>query len=120
MIEFESLLNFRIPLNQPNFLEFLIKNAIEATPQEGKVSLSTYAESQKIVLVISDTGAGITDEIRGRIFDPFFTTKGRSFGMGLPLVKQIVTEHMGEITVESHEGQGTSFKIVFPERWKEK
>ena len=114
-----------LPVNaQVNLLRIaifhLIKNAIEATPQEGKVSLSTYAESQKIVLVISDTGAGITDEIRGRIFDPFFTTKGRSFGMGLPLVKQIVTEHMGEITVESHEGQGTSFKIVFPERWKEK
>ncbi len=98
----------------------LIKNAIEATPEAGSVLVATYAEGGRIFLSVADTGAGIPDEIIGRIFDPFFTTKGQSFGMGLPLVKQIVTEHMGEISVESEEGKGTKFNIIFPERWKEK
>jgi signal transduction histidine kinase len=98
----------------------LIKNAIEATPEAGIVSVSTSAEGNKVLLSISDTGSGIPKEIISRIFDPFFTTKGQSFGMGLPLVKQVVTQHMGEITVESEEGRGTTFRIVFPERWKEK
>jgi signal transduction histidine kinase len=98
----------------------LIKNAIEATPEAGIVSVSTSAEGNKVLLSISDTGSGIPKEIISRIFDPFFTTKGQSFGMGLPLVKQVVTQHMGEITVESEEGRGTTFRLVFPERWKEK
>ena len=98
----------------------LIKNAIEAMPGAGSVSVVTSAEGGRVSLSISDTGAGIPDEIIGRIFDPFFTTKGQSFGMGLPLVKQVVTEHLGEITVESEVGKGTTFNIVFPGRWKEK
>lgn len=97
----------------------LIKNAIEATPKGGAVTVSTSKEDGGIMLVISDTGSGIPKEIIDKIFDPFFTTKERSFGMGLPLVKQVVSEHMGQITVNSEEGRGTTFRISFPERWKE-
>jgi|WetSurMetagenome_2_1015567.scaffolds.fasta_scaffold03030_7 signal transduction histidine kinase len=97
----------------------LIKNAIEATPEGGVVSVSTLPEGDRVEIIISDTGPGIPPDIIDRIFDPFFTTKGKSFGMGLPLVKQVVSEHMGKITVESEDGKGATFRISLPERWKE-
>ena len=53
-----------------------------------------------------------------RIFEPFYSTKGRT-GMGLPLVRQIITEHMGEVILESTLGVGTTVQIIFPVRWKE-
>ncbi len=55
-----------------------------------------------------------------KIFEPFFSTKKYKFGMGLPLVKQIVKEHMGEINVESEVGKGSTFRLIFPVRWMEK
>ncbi|MEW5746606.1 MAG: ATP-binding protein [Nitrospirota bacterium] len=66
------------------------------------------------------TGAGIPRDIVDNIFDPFFTTRTYRFGMGLPLVKQIVVEHLGEVEVESAAGKGTTFRLVFPVRWMEK
>jgi hypothetical protein len=53
-----------------------------------------------------------------RIFEPFYSTKGRT-GMGLPLVRQIITEHMGEVILESTLGVGTTVQFIFPVRWKE-
>ena len=97
----------------------VIKNALESTPKGGTISVSTSKENNLITLVISDTGSGIPKEVIERIFDPFFTTKEWRFGMGLPLVKQIIAEHMGEIAVKSEEGSGTTCRIVFPSRWKE-
>lgn len=97
----------------------LLRNAVEATPQGGKITVKTFIEEDKAVLTVTDTGAGILAEDINRIFDPFFSTKGHRFGMGLPLVKQIVLEHLGEIKIESEPGKGTTFKIIFPLRWKE-
>jgi signal transduction histidine kinase len=97
----------------------LIKNAIEATPGGGTVSVSTRAVDDKVEISIADTGPGIPGNIIDRIFDPFFTTKAKSFGMGLPLVRQVISEHMGTISVDSEMGKGTVFRIVLPERWKE-
>lgn len=68
---------------------------------------------------ISDTGCGIAADQLDKIFDPFFSTKLHSFGLGLPLVKQTVTEHIGEIAVESDPGKGTTFSLRFPLRWKQ-
>lgn len=101
-------------------LTHLIKNSIEATPEGGKITVSTYENSDNITLSISDTGYGIGEEDLDKIFDPMYSTKEKRFGMGLPLVKRIVSEHMGKIDVESHEGQGTSFIIKLPLRWTEK
>jgi signal transduction histidine kinase len=64
--------------------------------------------------------AGISEEYIGRIFDPFFSTKLYRFGMGLSLVRQIVSEHLGEIKVQSEVGKGTTFTMIFPVRWIEK
>jgi signal transduction histidine kinase len=97
----------------------LLRNAMEATRKGDMISVSTAQESGLAVLRIADTGSGIAEEILDRIFEPFFSTKLHSFGMGLPLVKQIVTEHLGKIEVESDIGKGTSFSLKFPMRWKQ-
>ncbi len=98
----------------------LLRNAVEATPEGGAIKVATCGDSARVVLLISDTGAGIPDEVAGKIFDPFFSTKTRRFGMGLPLVKQIVSEHMGDIAVKSQAGKGTTFRLSFPARWTER
>ena len=98
----------------------VIRNAIEATPKGGRVTVSTLRKNEKVILTISDTGSGIPEACIDKIFDPFFSTKEHRFGMGLPLVKQVVLEHMGEIKVESEAGKGTTFNMIFPIRWLEK
>ncbi len=97
----------------------IIKNAVEATSKGGKISVETFKEGDNVVLVVSDTGYGIPEEDVEQVFRPFFSTKERGFGMGLPLVKQIISEHLGELIVMSKPGQGTTFKLLFPVRWKE-
>ncbi|MBI5213047.1 MAG: HAMP domain-containing histidine kinase [Nitrospirae bacterium] len=98
----------------------IIRNAIEATPEGGRITVTTSDGKDSVNLTISDTGLGIPREDIDKIFDPFFSTKLFRFGMGLPLVKQIVSEHLGEIKVESETGKGTTFKMTFPVRWIEK
>jgi signal transduction histidine kinase len=95
----------------------LIKNSLEATPEGGTVSIATHQDAANTVLEIKDSGDGMPDDIKDKIFDPFFTTKKTGFGMGLPLVKQIINEHFGKIQVDSKKGHGTTFRIQFPLRW---
>ena len=96
----------------------VIRNAIEATPPGGQIIIRTAEESENIILSIWDTGRGIHQENLEKIFDPFFSTKELRFGMGLPLVRQIVSEHLGELKIESELGKGTVVKMIFPVRWK--
>lgn len=98
----------------------LMRNAVEATPSGGAITIRTSQVSGGAILEISDTGHGIPKEDIQRIFDPFFSTKKHRFGMGLSLVKQIVSAHMGDIDVESEIGKGTTFRLIFPLRWTEK
>ena len=100
-------------------ISLLIRNSIEATPESGQISVETCRDKDSVVLAISDEGSGMSEEAVAKIFDPFFSTKRHRFGMGLPLVKQIVSEHLGEIKVESEVGKGTTFRLMFPYRWAE-
>ena len=68
-------------------------------------------------MTVSDNGYGIPKEDIDAIFDPFSRAFGYRFVMGLPLIKQIVSEHMGEISVKSEIGKGTTVTMVFPVRW---
>ncbi|TAN42866.1 MAG: DUF3365 domain-containing protein [Nitrospirae bacterium] len=99
-------------------LNHIFNNAIDATPQGGIIAVSTGMRGEKIYLRISDLGAGIANDDINRVFEPFYSTKSRS-GMGLPLVRQIVLDHMGEITIDSKEGRGTTVELIFPTRWRE-
>ncbi len=98
----------------------VIRNAIEATPAGGEITVTTKADRETVSLGVSDTGPGIGQEDIEKIFDPFFSTKQFRFGMGLPIVKQVVSEHLGELRVESEPGKGTALTMVFPVRWMEK
>jgi PAS domain S-box-containing protein len=93
----------------------LIKNALEAMPHGGALTLSTQSRDGLITMKIADTGKGIPEENFQRIFEPFFTTKGtQSSGLGLSSCYGIVKKHQGEIQVDSTLGQGTVFAIALP------
>ena len=92
-------------------------NAIQAMPEGGDlfVDLSPNPADNAVILKVRDTGTGIKPEILANIFDPFFTTKGtKGTGLGLSVTYGIIKEHYGEISVESPEGQGTTFYITLP------
>jgi len=101
-------------------LSQLIRNAIEATPENGSVEITTKGDTEQVILTVTDTGYGIPSEYIDKIFNPFFSTRERRFGMGLALVKQIISEHLGEISVQRSDEKGTAFRVVFPVRWLEK
>ncbi len=96
----------------------LIVNACQAIPERGEVRLRTWHDGQNHFVSVTDTGTGISAELRDRIFDPFFTTKkvGEGTGLGLSISYGIVEKHGGTIMVESEEGKGTCFIVKLPSR----
>ena len=93
----------------------LINNAIDAMPQGGEIRVESFMDDTIAVIRISDTGKGIPKNIKDRVFDPFFTTKGPQFtGLGLSVSYGIINRHHGTITVDSVEGEGTTFIVRFP------
>ncbi|MFW5688105.1 MAG: two-component system sensor histidine kinase NtrB [Spirochaetota bacterium] len=98
----------------------IVKNAISAMPEGGAMRVTTRKQGDEVLLRISDTGVGMSDEVLHKIFEPYFTTKDFGSGIGLTLVYKIVKEHMGDISVVSQEGKGSSFTILFPVPQREK
>lgn len=95
----------------------LINNSLDAMPLGGKLSVSTARGVDSVVIVLADSGEGIAKEELDLIFDPLFSTKqGRGTGLGLTIVKQIISEHNGNVEVESEPGQQTVFRITLPLR----
>jgi signal transduction histidine kinase len=94
----------------------IIRNAKEAMPEGGILSLETMSEDTRIIIHIEDTGIGIPKEIRDKIFEAFFTTKQevKGVGLGLSVCYGIIKDHGGEIRVESEEGRGSAFSIILP------
>jgi GAF domain-containing protein/CheY-like chemotaxis protein len=92
----------------------IILNAVDAMPEGGRLSLATAATGAEVHLTVTDTGVGMTPAVRRRIFDPFFTTKGpEGTGLGLAMTSGIVARHGARIEVESQEGQGSTFRLIF-------
>jgi len=92
----------------------LLKNAFEAIPDKGTVTISHTASEQFVKIVIRDSGQGIPEEKLRMLGTPFFSTKQNGTGMGLTLVFSVVYQHNGSIEVESEEGIGTAFTITMP------
>lgn len=98
----------------------LVVNAAQALPEgrsdQNEIRITTRHEGDRVIVEVSDTGAGIAPENIGRIFDAFFTTKpvGVGTGLGLAISHRIVTSLGGELTVRSTVGEGTTFRVSLP------
>jgi signal transduction histidine kinase len=90
----------------------LMLNAIEATPPQGTISISSTATLRQVELRVSDTGCGIPPDRLASLFEDFATTKRQGLGLGLAISKKIVDQLGGEILAESTVGQGTTFVVA--------
>ena len=94
----------------------VVQNAIEAMPQGGTLTLECARTAREVHLRVRDSGIGMPAEQMLRIFEPLYTTKPGGTGLGLYIVREILVAHEGRVTVESVEGQGTTFTFTFPAR----
>lgn len=92
----------------------LINNAIEASGNEQRVTISVSSGSSSLNIVIQDHGAGMDDGIIENIFTPFYTRKKGGTGLGMPIAKKIIDSHHGKITVSSRSGRGTVVTVELP------
>lgn len=92
----------------------LVNNAIQASPADGAVTLSTRSDGDDAVIEVADAGPGIPEEVEDRIFDLYVTTKEDHEGLGLPLVRALVQNHGGTVTHREREGDGTVFTVRIP------
>ncbi|AJE03778.1 PAS domain-containing sensor histidine kinase [Geobacter pickeringii] len=92
----------------------LVKNALEAMPAGGTITVTTGTGNGFATIAVNDNGPGIAEADLPQIFEPFFTRKGAGTGLGLSITQRIVEEHHGRITVASESGHGTTFTIHLP------
>ncbi len=94
----------------------MIKNALDAMPEGGTLTIRTCRDNGHILVAFRDTGIGLDEEAREKIFTPFFTTKpiGKGVGLGLPICFEVVQRYGGRIDVESVPGLGTTFSVRLP------
>lgn len=111
----DTLPQFRFDVHQiKQALLNLLVNAIDATREGDTITMRTVAREGSADVIITDTGAGIPDDVLPEIFRPFYTTKMRGSGLGLPCVERIVRDHGGDILVVSAPNSGTEFRITIP------
>jgi len=123
-IEIELALSTDLPMviGNSNYLQQvflnLAINARDAMPKGGRIFISSMLEGFNVMVRFSDTGGGITQENMDKIFQPFFTTKGegKGTGLGLAISRNIISQHQGNIRVESELNKGTTFIITLPIR----
>jgi signal transduction histidine kinase len=98
----------------------LLANAIRYTPTGGRITISCAANDGQAWITVSDTGIGMTPEVRERIFEKFYRSRearsveAQGLGLGLALVQELIEAHGGCVEVESAPGQGSSFRVVLP------
>ena len=96
----------------------LARNAMQAMPAGGRLTVRCSADDNFVMLSVSDSGCGIKPENMQKIFRPFFTTKNAGTGLGLMIVERIVREHGGSLAVNSRENAGTTFTISLPRQFR--
>jgi signal transduction histidine kinase len=92
----------------------LVRNAVQATPTGGRVTLTCTTRGERAEVAVQDTGEGVDPELLDRIFTPFFTTREKGTGLGLAFAKKIVDEHGGALTVEGGPEGGARFVVALP------
>ena len=92
----------------------ILKNALEAMPDGGLISMSLTSDDNTVAVRIADSGEGMSVERLAHLFEPYRTTKERGTGLGLMVTKRIVSDHGGTIDVESEVGRGTAFTVRLP------
>ncbi len=93
----------------------LLLNATDAMPQGGRITFKTWTANDRVHCAVSDTGIGMSDEVRRRAPEPFFTTKGpKSTGLGLSVAYGTIQRHGGTLAIDSAEGRGTTVTISLP------
>src|SRR5881296_1807151 len=92
----------------------VIKNSFEAMKSRGILRIRTDMDESHVIVRFTDTGGGISAENLSRVFEPYFTTKTSGTGLGLLIVRRIVREHGGELSIESSEGKGLTLTIRLP------
>ena len=96
----------------------LLSNSLKFTPTGGQITIKTASDGKLLTLAVTDTGKGMSEEEKNNIFKPFYSsaTGNKGTGVGLALVKQIADSLEGKITVESTEGEGSTFTLTIPVR----
>jgi PAS domain S-box-containing protein len=95
------------------------RNAVQAMPDGGKLTISTKIDQGWMTIGITDTGIGMTEDVLSKLFEPLYTTKAKGIGLGLPISKSFVEAHGGTIEVKSKEGIGSTFAVKLPVTTKE-
>ncbi|MFZ0966432.1 MAG: ATP-binding protein, partial [Candidatus Bathyarchaeia archaeon] len=96
----------------------IIKNAVEAMPKGGTLTIKSRKLDGNLEIVFSDTGGGMSKETLEKLWTPLFTTKAKGMGFGLPICKRFIEAHDGSISVKSITGKGTTFTVTFPIKQK--
>ena len=119
-IEVRKVIAYSGPLviDQERFLRVLgnlVKNAGEAMPNGGIITIKIESRNNEIIFIVADNGTGISPEIQSRVFEPFVTHgKPHGTGLGMAIVKSIVEAHKGKVSLQSTAGQGTTIEIRLP------
>ena len=92
----------------------VIKNSLQAMKRGGTLRIHSNRDDTHVLISFIDTGSGMSAENLGRVFEPYFTTKPSGTGLGLLIVRRIVREHGGELSIESSEGKGLTLTIRLP------
>ncbi|WP_319759712.1 ATP-binding protein [Maridesulfovibrio sp.] len=92
----------------------LVKNAVEAMPEGGDITLSLGLQGGDVVLQVTDTGVGMNEHEQDRVFNPFYSTKKDGSGLGLAMIKKIVEELGGRVKLASKPGHGTTVSLFLP------
>jgi PAS domain S-box-containing protein len=92
----------------------IIKNAVDAMPKGGKLTIESRESKGDLEIVFSDTGVGMSEETLKNLFRPLFTTKAKGMGLGLPICKRLVEAHGGKIQASSTVGKGSTLIVMLP------